>query len=64
MAIKIASVIGESPNSFDDAVANAVQEASKTISNITGVEILNMTANVANGSLVEYKANVNVAFKE
>ena len=37
-------------------------DAAKTIDNITGVEINNLTANVADGSIVEYKANVKIAF--
>jgi len=64
MAIKIASIIGESQESFEAAVASAVSEASKTNKNITGVEVLNLTANVENGRIVEYKANVNVAFQD
>lgn len=41
---------------------NAIQEANKTIEGITGVEVSNLTANVENGNLIEYKANVQLAF--
>lgn len=63
MTVKVIELVGESPNNWDEAVRNAVKDASKTIRNITGVEVLNTTANVKNGDLVEYKANVAVAFK-
>ncbi|MFZ3170791.1 MAG: dodecin family protein [Carboxydocellales bacterium] len=32
--------------------------------NITGVEIYNLTANVENGKLVEYRANVKLSCAE
>lgn len=60
--VKILNLLGSSTQSWDDAVNQAVVEASKTIDNITGVEVLNTTGMVKNGKIVEYKANVNVAF--
>ena len=60
--IKVLELVGESPNSWQEAVQNAVLEASRTVDNITGVEIYNMTANVDGGNITEYKANVKVAF--
>lgn len=60
--VKVLELVGESPNSWDEAVQNAVAEAARTIDNITGVEVANWTANVQDGRLTEYKANVKVAF--
>ncbi|KAF0195541.1 MAG: hypothetical protein FD169_1354 [Bacillota bacterium] len=60
--VKVLELVGESANSWQDAVESAVQEASRTVDNITGVEIYNLTGNVENGHIVEYKANVKVAF--
>ena len=59
---KIVELVGESKDSWEDAVKNAVTDASKSIDNITGVEIYNLTANIDDGQIVEYKANVKVAF--
>ena len=59
---KVIEVIGESENGWENAIKDAVKEASKTVENITGVEVLNLTANVANGEVQEYKANVRLAF--
>ena len=63
MTVKVLELVGESKNSWQEAVENAVKDASKTIRNITGVEVLNNTANVQEGTIVEYKANVQIAFK-
>ena len=60
--VKVLELVGESPNSWQDAVESAVQEASRSVDHITGVEIYNLTGNVENGQIVEYKANVKVAF--
>ena len=59
---KVLELVGESKDSWQDAAASAVKEAAKTVRNITGVEVTNWTAHVDNGNLVEYKANVKVAF--
>ncbi|HHV62183.1 MAG TPA: dodecin domain-containing protein [Firmicutes bacterium] len=60
--VKVIELLGESPTSWDDAVRSAVREASKTVRNISGVEVTNMTASVENGNITKYKANVQVAF--
>ena len=61
--VKVMELVGSSPNSFSDAVRNAVKEASKTIRGIQGVEVLQSNATVGdNGELVNYKVNVKIAF--
>ena len=60
--IKVIEIVGESQTSWQDAVQNALKGASKTLRGITGVEVYNLTANVDKGQIVEYKANVKVAF--
>jgi len=59
---KVIELVGESTNSWDEAVQNAVSDASRTVDNITGVEVANMTANVSDGRITEYKVNVKIAF--
>ncbi len=62
---KVANVIelvGESTESWDEAVKVAVREAAKTVHHIRGVEVRNLTADVMNGRITSYKANVHVAF--
>jgi flavin-binding protein dodecin len=60
--VKVAELVGESPNSWREAVQAAVGEAAQTLGNITGVEVVNLTANVENGQIKEYKANIKVAY--
>lgn len=60
--VKVLNLIGTSNKSWDDAVEQAVAEAAETVEHITGVEVMNTTGVVRDGKIVEYKANVNVAF--
>jgi flavin-binding protein dodecin len=55
--------VGVSKVSWEDAVENALAEASKTLEHITGVELLNLTANVDQGKIYEYKVNLKLAFR-
>jgi flavin-binding protein dodecin len=62
MVLKVIELVGTSNYNWTDAVNNAVHEASKTIDDITGVEVSNFTANITAGNVTEYKANVQIAF--
>lgn len=59
---KVVELIGSSPNSWEEATANAIEAASRTIRNITGVDVKRCTAKVENNRIVEYRADVKVAF--
>ena len=59
---KVVELIGSSPNSWEEAAANAVEAASRTIRNITGVDVKRCTAKVQDNRIVEYRADVKVAF--
>jgi len=61
MHVKVMEIVGESSEGWRSAVESAVSEAGKTTDNIVGVEVMNFTANVENGKVVEYKANVKIA---
>ena len=61
--VKVIELVGSSPNSFSDAVRNAVRVASKSIRNIRGVEVLSSTAEVGEGGdLTNYKVQCKIAF--
>lgn len=64
MYVKVVEMIGESQNSWKGAVQNAVKEASRRFDNITGVEVYNLTADVVDGDLMDFKANVKIAYTE
>ena len=59
---KIVEIVGTSEKSWTDAADNGVKRASKTIKNITGVQIQQMTASVKKGKIVRYKATLKIAF--
>ena len=60
--VKIIELVGSSPNSFSDAVRNAVSTAAQTLRNITGVDVLSSNATVENGEISLYKVQVKIAF--
>lgn len=59
---KVIELIGSSPKGWDDAAANAVKEASKTVRNIRGVYLQGCTAKVEKDRIVEYRSNVKISF--
>jgi flavin-binding protein dodecin len=60
--IKIIELVGVSKKGLQDAVENAVKEASKTVRNLKGVDILSWTATIEGDKIVEYRANVKISF--
>ena len=59
---KIIELIGSSPDGWQDAVEKAVKEAAKTVKNIKGVHVKRCTAKVKDNKIVEYRADVKIAF--
>lgn len=62
VAVKIIKVLGTSDESFEDAVREAVEQASNSVDDIRGVEVEDWTASVTDGEITEYKATVEIAF--
>jgi flavin-binding protein dodecin len=60
--VKVVELIGTSTNSFDEAVKNALDRANKTTRNITGLDVIGFSAEVKDGKIAEYRANVKIAF--
>ncbi|GAB3647310.1 hypothetical protein GCM10028791_09040 [Echinicola sediminis] len=61
--VKVIEVIASSSSSFDDAVKNAVVEASKTVKNIRSVNVENMNAKVENNKIVSFGVNAKISFE-
>ena len=59
---KVIEVVGSSEKSWVDAADTAVVKASKTINNISGVQVKQMTASCKKGKIVLYKTTLKVAF--
>lgn len=60
--VKVVELIGTSTKSWEDAAANAIEEASETVKGITGLEVSAQTAKVKNNKIVEYRTTVKIAF--
>jgi flavin-binding protein dodecin len=60
--VKIIELIGISPNGWSEAAQNAVTEAAKTVKNIKGVHVKRCTAKVKDNKIIEYHADVKIAF--
>ena len=60
--VKVIELIGTSPKGWSEAAQNAVTEAAKTIKNIKSVHVKRCTAKVVDNKIVEYSANVKIAF--
>ena len=61
--IKVLELVGVSDKSWHDAVDNALEEANKSVRNITGLDVLHTTAKVRDGKILEYHADVKLAFR-
>ena len=61
--VKVVELVADSPDGWKEAISEAVERASETIHNISGVEVKNLTAQVENGKVIEYKADLHLAFK-
>lgn len=62
MVIKVVELIGISTKNFEDAISTAVARASKSLKNITGVDVMGQSAKVKDGKVAEYRVNMKVAF--
>jgi dodecin len=59
---KVIRVIGQSPTSFAEAAKVAVQEASKTVRDIHGAHVVEMSAVVENDQITLFRTTVDIAF--
>ena len=61
-AVKIIEIVGVSPNSFDDALAQAVSKAAESINGISSVEVIRQTASIRDTKIVRYEITVKLSF--
>jgi len=60
--LKVIEVLGNSTESFEDAVQNVINEASKTVKNIKSVYVQDMQVSVKENTIAEYRVNTKVTF--
>ncbi len=60
--LKVVEILGNSTVSWEDAVQQVVNEASKTIKNIKSVYVQDMQAMIKDNKIVQYRVNAKVTF--
>ena len=60
---RVIDVIGTSPNTWEEAAANAVATASKSLRDLRIAEVSKLDVKIEDGRIVEYRARVQLSFK-
>ena len=60
--IKVIEVMGNSTVSFEDAVQNVINDASKSVKNIKSVYVQDMQVTVKNNKIDEFRVATKVSF--
>jgi len=60
---KVIDLIGSSPNSWEEAVKNAVEKASKSLKDLRVAEVKELDVKLEDGKIVAYRAKVSMSFK-
>lgn len=61
--VKVVEVIASSEKGFDDAVQNALAEASKTIKNIDSIYVKDFKAHVKDNKISSYGVICKISFR-
>ncbi|MDH3583709.1 MAG: dodecin family protein [Phycisphaerae bacterium] len=59
---KVIEITSSSSKGFDEAVEAGIKRASKTVENIQGAWVNDMTVKVKDGKVCEYRVNMKVTF--
>ena len=59
---RVTEIIASSPKSFEDAVANGVMRANKTLKNVRGAWVQDQQVVVEDGKVLAYRVNLKVTF--
>jgi flavin-binding protein dodecin len=60
---KLIDVVGTSPNSFAEAVKNAVSEAGRTVQHMNWFEVVEQRGAIKDGHVAEFQVTVRIGFK-
>lgn len=61
--VKVIELIASSDKSFEDAIQQAVTEASKTVKNIDSVWVQDMKCHVKDDKVITYGVNCKLSFR-
>jgi dodecin len=59
---RVTEISATSPKSFEDAVAQGVARATKTLRNVTSAWVKEQRVDIENGQITEYQVNLLVTF--
>jgi flavin-binding protein dodecin len=60
--LKVIEVLAESDKSWEDAAAEAVRRAAKTVKNIRSIYVEHFEAKVDGNNVVSYRINAKISF--
>ncbi|MCB1909596.1 MAG: dodecin domain-containing protein [Rhodocyclaceae bacterium] len=60
---KLVEIVGSSPNSQDEAIRNAVAEASKTLRNLDWFEVVESRGHISDGQIAHYQVKLKIGFR-
>jgi hypothetical protein len=60
---KMIELVGTSPQSFAEAVKNAVREAAKTVRHMDWFEVIEERGRIRDGEVQEFQVTIKVGFK-
>lgn len=60
---KIIELVGTSPKSWEEAVQNVIEKASKSLRELRIAEVQKLDVKIENGKIIAYRARVTVSFK-
>ncbi|MHA2271222.1 MAG: dodecin family protein [Candidatus Hodarchaeales archaeon] len=60
---KIIELVGTSPNSFEEAISQAVTDASASLRDLRVAEVTRLDVTIKDGKVEAYRARLNVSFK-
>jgi dodecin len=59
---RVTEISATSPDSFDDAVKQGIERASKTLRNITSAWVKDQNVTIDNGKVTAFRVNLAVTF--
>jgi dodecin len=60
---KVIELVGSSPDSWEKAAANAVEQAAKSLRELRIAEVVLLDMHLEEGKIVAYRAKLKVSFK-
>jgi len=59
----VSEVVGTSPDGIEQAVANAVSQASRTVRNLDWFEVESVRGQIADGAVAHWQVTVKLGFR-